>query len=88
MIGQGLDLITPPSKEFLLENPFDFGNYTEERYLNIVTWKTAFYSFCLPVQSALYLAGIENAEIHAKCRSILLDMGVYFQIQVSRQLPW
>ena len=77
VIGQGLDLITPPK----VTDKFDFKNYTEEQYKSIVVWKTAYYSFCLPVQSALYMAGIDSEEVHKKCRAILIEMGTFFQIQ-------
>ncbi len=79
-MGQGLDLITP--SEALEGNKFNFANYTEEQYYAIVKWKTAFYSFDLPIQCALYLASIDDADIHQKCKDILIDMGVFFQIQV------
>ena len=81
VIGQGLDLITPPKTENETDI-FDFHNYTQEQYYSIVKWKTAYYSFCLPVQSALYLAEIDDKKVHAKCRDILLEMGCFFQIQV------
>lgn len=80
VIGQGLDLITPP-KERTDQDKFDFTNYTEETYYQIVKWKTAYYSFCLPVQAALFLADIGDEEVHEKCREILLDMGTFFQVQ-------
>jgi geranylgeranyl pyrophosphate synthase len=80
VIGQGLDLVTPPKKTSETE-PFDFANYTQEQYDSIVKWKTAYYSFCLPVQSALYLVNIDDAQVHSKCREILLEMGYFFQVQ-------
>lgn len=81
VIGQALDLITPPKvrKEGDL---FDFTNYDQEHYDAIVKWKTAFYSFCLPIQNALFLAFIDDKEVHEKCKQILIEMGTYFQIQV------
>ena len=52
-IGQSLDLLigSPQTNAEL----FDFKNYTHETYDAIVKWKTAFYSFYLPVACALYL---------------------------------
>jgi farnesyl diphosphate synthase len=52
-IGQALDLEIgnhDPNAEL-----FDFGKFSHETYATIVKWKTAFYSFVLPVASALYL---------------------------------
>jgi len=83
VIGQGLDLETPPKLE--KDDLFDFTSYTQEQYDSIVKWKTAFYSFCLPIQSALYMAFIDNAEAHKKCREILIEMGNYFQVQVTNR---
>jgi farnesyl diphosphate synthase len=53
-IGQSLDLIIGSPQEDQL---FDFKNYTEDTYNAIVKWKTAYYSFYLPVACALYLVG-------------------------------
>lgn len=80
VIGQGLDLITPP--EVVDGVPFNFENYTEERYFSIVKWKTAFYSFSLPVQAALLVSYIDHSLVHQKCKEILIDMGCFFQVQV------
>ncbi|XP_053133857.1 farnesyl pyrophosphate synthase [Hemicordylus capensis] len=74
-LGQTLDLITaPPSK-------VDLNRFTEQRYKAIVKYKTAFYSFYLPVAAAMYMAGIDGEEEHAHARAILLEMGEFFQIQ-------
>ena len=37
------------------EGTVDFTNFTEETYAAIVKWKTAFYSFYLPVALAMYM---------------------------------
>ena len=47
-------------------------------------YKTAYYSFYLPVALAMYLCGISHQESHdpyALASSILLPLGEYFQIQ-------
>ena len=36
----------------------DFTKYTMETYSAIVKWKTAFYSFYLPVALAMYMVNI------------------------------
>lgn len=84
ILGQGLDLITPPPK---LEDDeiCDFSNYTQQQYDSIVKWKTAFYSFSLPIRAALYLVCIDDKEIHDKCEKVLIEMGHFFQIQVLIQ---
>jgi farnesyl diphosphate synthase len=65
-------LITPVKSDD--ENKFNFLNYTQENYDSIVKWKTAFYSFVLPIQNALYLANINDLEVHSKCKEILNKM--------------
>ncbi|XP_072283887.1 farnesyl pyrophosphate synthase [Pyxicephalus adspersus] len=74
-LGQALDLITAqPGK-------VDLDRYTETRYKSIVKYKTAFYSFYLPVAAAMYMAGIDGEEEHGNAKTILLEMGEFFQIQ-------
>ncbi|KXJ08015.1 farnesyl pyrophosphate synthase [Exaiptasia diaphana] len=72
-LGQSMDLITKPGKAF--------ENFTLDRYKTIVKYKTAFYSFYLPVALALYMAGITDKETHENAKTILLEMGEFFQIQ-------
>lgn len=74
-IGQTLDLITAP------QGNVDLGRFTEKRYKSIVKYKTAFYSFYLPVAAAMYMAGIDGEKEHASAKKILLQMGEFFQIQ-------
>lgn len=74
-IGQTLDLITAP------QGSVDLGRYTEKRYKSIVKYKTAFYSFYLPVAAAMYMAGIDGEKEHANAKKILLEIGELFQIQ-------
>ncbi|XP_069506153.1 farnesyl pyrophosphate synthase isoform X2 [Ambystoma mexicanum] len=74
-LGQALDLITSrPDK-------IDLSRYTEQRYKAIVKYKTAFYTFYLPVAAAMYMAGIDGEEEHEHAKAILLEMGEFFQIQ-------
>ena len=49
--------------------------------MDIVTWKTAFYSFYLPVACGMHLAGETNADAFETAKTILVKMGQYFQIQ-------
>lgn len=74
--GQCLDLITAP-----VGGQVDFTLFTEERYNAIVKYKTAYYSFYLPVALAMYMAGITSEELHSKGKTILVEMGTFFQIQ-------
>jgi len=49
VIGQNLDLLTAPTDRV------NFAAYTIDRYNAIVEYKTAYYSFYLPVACALYM---------------------------------
>ncbi|XP_069625515.1 farnesyl pyrophosphate synthase-like [Ranitomeya imitator] len=74
-LGQTLDLITAhPGK-------VDLDRYTESRYKSIVKYKTAFYSFYLPVAAAMYMAGRDSEDDHHNAKTILLEMGEFSQIQ-------
>lgn len=74
-LGQTLDLITAPISQV------DLNRFSEQRYKAIVKYKTAFYSFYLPVAAAMYMAGIDSKEEHDNAKAILLEMGEFFQIQ-------
>ncbi|RYH04890.1 polyprenyl synthetase family protein, partial [archaeon] len=74
--GQLLDLTSQP-----LQGPIDLNRFTLDRYRKIVKYKTAFYSFYLPVALAMIMAGITTPSLYAQAKEILLIMGEYFQIQ-------
>ena len=73
--GQMLDLITAPI------GTVDLSRYTMEAYMRIVTYKTAYYTFYLPVACAMHMAGIKDDAAFETTRSICLKMGQFFQIQ-------
>jgi len=75
-LGQLLDLTSQP-----IGAPPALERFTEDRYYSIVKYKTAFYSFYLPVACALLVEGVTEETIFAASREILVDMGVYFQVQ-------
>ncbi|KAL5007786.1 hypothetical protein ScPMuIL_016592 [Solemya velum] len=76
LVGQCLDMITAPP-----QGSVDFSQFNMERYSAIVKWKTAFYSFYLPIASAMYMNGITDETSHSTARRILLKMGHFFQVQ-------
>jgi farnesyl diphosphate synthase len=75
-LGQLLDLTSQP-----LGGPIDLDRFTMDRYTSIVRYKTAFYSFYLPVALGMIMSGITEKKHFEKAREILLIMGEYFQIQ-------
>ncbi|CAG8466880.1 6260_t:CDS:10 [Acaulospora morrowiae] len=74
-LGQLLDLITAP------EDKVDLNRFSMEKYKTIVLYKTAFYSFYLPVALAMHMAGIKDVAAFQQAKDILLPLGEYFQIQ-------
>eukprot|EP01134_Creolimax_fragrantissima_P008503 CFRG8503T1 len=74
-IGQLHDLITAP------EDHVDLTRFSIEKYKLIVKYKTAYYSFYLPVAEAMIMAGVDSDKQLAEAEKILLTMGEYFQIQ-------
>ena len=74
-VGQACDLITAPEDKVDLAN-FDMGKYTF-----IVLYKTAYYSFYLPVALALYYLQLATLSNLKQAHDILIPLGEYFQIQ-------
>ncbi|ESQ39933.1 hypothetical protein EUTSA_v10000912mg [Eutrema salsugineum] len=72
--GQMIDLITT------FEGEKDLSKYSLPIHRRIVQYKTAYYSFYLPVACALLMAG-EDLENHIDVKNVLIDMGIYFQVQ-------
>ncbi|KAG8223487.1 hypothetical protein J437_LFUL004955 [Ladona fulva] len=75
-MGQTLDLLT---SQFGKKPQLDL--FTMARYNAIVKYKTAYYSFQLPVALAMYMTGKRDPEVHRQAKTILLEMGQFFQVQ-------
>ncbi|KAJ5908644.1 hypothetical protein N7495_001326 [Penicillium taxi] len=74
-LGQLCDLITAP------EDNVNLDNFSMEKYMFIVTYKTAYYSFYLPVALALVYLEQASPENLKQAHDILIPLGQYFQIQ-------
>ncbi|KAG9299600.1 hypothetical protein G9A89_020771 [Geosiphon pyriformis] len=74
-LGQLVDLITAP------EDSVDLSKFSIEKHKFIVIYKTAFYSFYLPVALAMNMAGIKSELAYKQAKDILIPLGEYFQIQ-------
>ncbi|KAI5780917.1 putative farnesyl-diphosphate synthetase [Geopyxis carbonaria] len=74
-LGQCLDLITAP------EDKVDLDNFNFDKYYYIVRYKTAFYSFYLPVACALMQAGMATEKNLEQAKDVLIPLGEYFQVQ-------
>ncbi|CAE7564773.1 ERG20, partial [Symbiodinium pilosum] len=56
-------------------------DFTYKRWELIVKYKTAFYSFYLPVALAMLVTGVRDKKAFDTAREALLLMGIYFQAQ-------
>jgi len=74
-LGQSCDLLTAP------EDHVDLGNFSMEKFSFIVIYKTAYYSFYLPVALAMHYRGIATPANLKQAHDILIPMGEYFQAQ-------
>lgn len=74
-IGQLTDLLTAP------EDKVNLDNFSMEKYKFIVIYKTAYYSFYLPVALALHQLNIGTPKNLKLAEDILIPMGEYFQVQ-------
>ena len=75
-LGQLLDLRTLPPNEEL-----NLNNFTKDAYKKIVKYKTAFYSFYLPIVCGLILCEKSTEKNLKLTQEICVEMGEYFQIQ-------
>lgn len=76
-IGQHLDYTMAH------RNKNDYSLFTIDRYNAIVKYKTAYYTYKLTVCLGFYLANKTSKELHALAEDIALEIGQFFQIQVS-----
>jgi len=73
--GQLIDLITAP------EDVVDLSKFSLRKHQLIVIYKTAYYSFYLPVALAMHMCGIIDPAAFEKAQAILIPLGEYFQVQ-------
>ncbi|GMH63019.1 hypothetical protein TrLO_g10674 [Triparma laevis f. longispina] len=74
--GQLLDLTSQPQG-----GPIDLNRFTETRYKQIVKYKTAFYTFYLPIAIGMITSGVTSERAYELAKKICCIMGEYFQIQ-------
>ncbi|KIE00548.1 Farnesyl pyrophosphate synthetase, partial [Metarhizium majus ARSEF 297] len=74
-MGQLCDLLTAP------EDKVNLGNFSMTKYQFIVIYKTAYYSFYLPVALALHQLNLATPKNLKQAEDILIPLGEYFQIQ-------
>ncbi|KAG9242934.1 farnesyl diphosphate synthase [Calycina marina] len=74
-LGQLCDLLTAP------EDKVNLDNFSLTKYEFIVIYKTAWYSFYLPVALALHHQNIATPKNLKQAEKILIPLGTYFQVQ-------
>lgn len=74
-LGQLCDLITAP------EDNVDLNNFSMDKFTFIVVYKTAYYSFYLPVALALHYLQLATPGNLKQAHDILIPLGEYFQAQ-------
>jgi farnesyl diphosphate synthase len=74
-VGQLCDLLTAP------EDHVDLDNFSMDKFTFIVIYKTAYYSFYLPVALALYYLQLATPGNLRQAHDILIPLGRYFQAQ-------
>ncbi|MCJ1266550.1 Farnesyl pyrophosphate synthetase [Lobaria immixta] len=74
-VGQLADLLTAP------EDDIDLSKFSLSKHSFIVIYKTAYYSFYLPVALALHYLQLATDRNLRQARDILIPLGEYFQIQ-------
>jgi farnesyl diphosphate synthase len=75
--GQLLDLTSQP----MGAKKVDLSRFTLERYRKIVKYKTAYYTFYLPVAIGMITSGVTESSAYDLAENICCTMGEYFQIQ-------
>jgi farnesyl diphosphate synthase len=75
--GQLLDLTSQDEAS----GEVDLTRFSLDRYKTIVKYKTAFYTFYLPVAIGMITSGVKDAEAFDLAKTICCEMGEYFQVQ-------
>lgn len=77
-MGQMLDLMSQPQGK---KGPEVLKNFSKVRLQQIVDYKTAYYTFYLPIVSAMVICGLDSAEQMRHAKEISVMLGRKFQTQ-------
>jgi len=77
-VGQMLDLLSQPQGR---KGPEVLAGFNEDLYRKIVKYKTACYTFYLPLASGMILCGYNEEKDLNKARAICIELGEKFQIE-------
>lgn len=75
-LGQTFDMLVAPQ-----DTPGNLSGFVMDNYNSIAVYKTAYYTFYLPVALSLLYTGRATPQNLKQAEEILLAMGVYFQVQ-------
>ncbi|XP_029175940.1 farnesyl pyrophosphate synthase-like [Nylanderia fulva] len=75
-VGQAIDIF---STNFGKKPNLDL--YTIDRFNNIAEYKCSYYTYILPITLAMHLAGVKDPEKLRQTKTILLEMGHFYQVQ-------
>ncbi|XP_029046807.1 farnesyl pyrophosphate synthase-like isoform X2 [Osmia bicornis bicornis] len=75
LMGQYLDLLSSN-----LGKKSNLDLFTMDRYNSITKYKTTYYTFVLPTTIAMCFAGIKDPEMYRQAKTILLEMGHFYQV--------
>ncbi|ORY93830.1 farnesyl pyrophosphate synthase [Syncephalastrum racemosum] len=67
--------------ELFHEDKVDLNKFSVQKHHFIVVYKTAYYSFYLPVALAMHMTGVKDANAYKQAHDILIPLGEYFQVQ-------
>lgn len=56
--------------------------FTMESNTNVAMYKTAYYTYVLPVFVGMYLCGIKDPDLFQESKKVLLQIGHFYQVQV------
>jgi farnesyl diphosphate synthase len=77
-MGQMLDLLSQPQGR---KGPEVLGAFSTDLHRLIVEFKTAYYTFYIPIASSMVLCGMDSAEALEIAQRISVQLGIKFQIQ-------
>lgn len=77
-LGQMLDLGSQPQGD---KSKCNLATFTDELYGKIVKYKTALYTFYLPIASVMHICGVNSGRCLDKAKDLCVQIGTLFQIQ-------
>ncbi|KAL3309556.1 hypothetical protein Ciccas_011898 [Cichlidogyrus casuarinus] len=77
-MGQGLDIVSSAQDR---SRAGWIKEMTAEKNRMIMTWKTAMYTYYLPIAAGMILADVTDESMLERVKEVSIQLGTYFQIQ-------